>query len=116
MAPGTVTDQRKLWMKTFGAAPYRKLVITWERFPRDAVPNSEYTFQVVFYETTNAIRFQYLDGQGDKFDEAIGIEDEFGTRGLQVSRNANFDISSNAIEFRPLLPGPAMKLRRHDRP
>jgi len=76
---------------TFGSAPNRELVLEWRQFPvRAGGVSSTVTFQVVLFENTGDILFQYqtLRGTGsDGSSATIGLEFNDGYSGTLVSYN-----------------------------
>ncbi|MBS4012798.1 MAG: hypothetical protein KGZ97_03415 [Bacteroidetes bacterium] len=64
---------------TGGVAPNRHFVVEFNNVPRFGGTESV-TFQVVFYETTNYITFNYLNV--DMLPNALGIENIDGTAGM----------------------------------
>ncbi len=72
--------------QVLGTAPNRSLVVEWAGVPLKGT-NAMQSFQVILYETSNAIRFQYPDTrQGDDGDlhaAVVGIENAAGTLGLR---------------------------------
>jgi VCBS repeat-containing protein len=89
-----------------GTAPNRQFIIQWQDIPHynntDAI-----TFQVIFYETSNELLFQYedVDFGTPNFDwgasATIGIKGENPT-GLQYLYNAPVLTNSTAIRFMPV--------------
>jgi hypothetical protein len=62
-----------------GAAPERRVVVEYNQIP-DLGGGSPKTFEVIFYEHDNAIRFQYLVGPNEP--EGFGIESPDESLGL----------------------------------
>jgi PKD repeat protein len=78
---GTIRYQTK------GSAPNRTLVVEWSGVPLYGDPiTATQSVQVVLYEGSNRIRFQYPNTRsetwGDLRDSTVGIENEAGTIGL----------------------------------
>jgi PKD repeat protein len=61
-----------------------RVIIEFKDVPRLGSPESSYTFQVVMTPNGN-ITFQYLHMVGDVCNATVGIEDPWGTDGLQVT-------------------------------
>ncbi len=76
---------------TFGSSPNREFVVEWRQFPiRASGVSSSVTFQVVLFESTGDILFQYqtLRGTGsDGSSATIGLEYNDGYSGTLVSYN-----------------------------
>jgi uncharacterized repeat protein (TIGR01451 family) len=76
-----------IWGETFGSAPNRYAVITFVL--TDTVPGTTapYEYQMILYEHDGTIKCQYenMDGSvnGDGRSATIGLEDRYGTRGVQ---------------------------------
>ena len=78
-----LNHDRKIFYRTVGTAPYRKLIVAWLAVRKDSNALVEYTFEIVLHETTNLIVFNYNSitgsGAGVGLNEAtIGIENTFG--------------------------------------
>jgi subtilisin family serine protease len=88
--------------QTFGAAPRRQFVIEYNSIP-DYVFGNNKTFEVIFTEGTNAIRFQYLVAPNAPF--GFGIESPDQTMGMGNAGMGDLFISpllvrnNYAIEF-----------------
>ncbi|MFM2183508.1 MAG: hypothetical protein RJB61_1802, partial [Actinomycetota bacterium] len=82
--------------KTFGAAPERTFVISWENVPHYSVAGSAVTFQVAFDEATQSVSFNYLDpvfgsATYDRGASAtVGVESPTALYGTQVGFNRTF--------------------------
>lgn len=80
--------------KVVGASPNRTFVATWLDVPHYNVAGSALSFQIVLEEATGAIVLQYLDAIAGSvtYDRGasatVGVEDEFGLAGTQVSYNS----------------------------
>jgi len=111
----TITTQ-PVRAEMYGTAPNRYYVIEWYQAHNKVDPLSELTFEVILYETSNRIVFQYntlLGRNSDGASATIGIEyyvDPFasGSRTLQdyvgklYSYNqANTLLAGEVIEFDP---------------
>ena len=98
---------RGVWWGIFGTAPNRQLVIEWYRVPSNDFRTETYSFEVILYESTDRIKFQYLDvDSGTNHDlgasATVGIENFDGTEGIQYSFNGSTMLSNKlAIEFIP---------------
>jgi hypothetical protein len=103
-APGTDA----VYYQVLGTAPQRQFVVQWNSaFPLNA--SSGVTFQVVLYEGSNQIRFQYLSvGSGGNGNQAtVGIRDAGGqpnNRQIQWSYNAPVLANGEAILFQGGVP------------
>ncbi|MBN1874990.1 MAG: hypothetical protein JXA33_12225 [Anaerolineae bacterium] len=70
--------------QTFGTAPARYLVVEWNGVPLYGSTGGQ-TFQVLIFESTNHIKFQYStarSGDGDRYYGTVGIENVDGMIGL----------------------------------
>lgn len=106
--PSASPDARIL-ADTYGAPGSRKFVIEWYRIPRHLSPGSdptELSFEIILYEGTGEIRYQYktLMGPGTGGDSAsIGLEYADGLAGVQVALNQPGAVKENsAIRFLPV--------------
>ncbi|HUT16364.1 MAG TPA: hypothetical protein VMY98_08985 [Anaerolineae bacterium] len=92
-----------LYYRTFGTAPNRFLVVEWYRVGHYDDRNPAMTFEVILYEGSNDIAFQYLsmDGhnRGDGRGATIGIENQDGRIGLGVSYNQRWVRDGAAVHF-----------------
>jgi uncharacterized repeat protein (TIGR02543 family) len=92
---------------TGGSAPYRYFVVEYNNI-RNYGSELAQTFEVVFYETTNRIVFQYLVVASTP--SSIGIENANGTIGMgnggsdDLFINPNIVTSNSAIEFAVPIP------------
>jgi subtilisin family serine protease len=89
---------------TFGTSPNRELVLEWRQVPiRASGFSSSVTFQIVLFENTGDILFQYqtLRGTGsDGSSATIGLEYNDGYSGTQVSYNRSGAVQAGqAIHF-----------------
>ena len=77
----------KVHFWTFGSAPDRYLVVEWMQVPLFYSSSHTQTFQLILYEGSNDIKFQYPDTRqgeyGDRRSGTVGIENEDGTIGLE---------------------------------
>ena len=73
--------------RTFGSSPNRYLVVEWSGVPLYYRPAEAQTFQVILYEGSNDIKFQYPNNRqgeyGDTRSATVGIENADGTIGLE---------------------------------
>jgi len=110
--------QSALYYETLGAAPNRRFVVQWQDIPLAMDPASRLTFEVVLFEESNEIQFQYFsmqDGTGITGSgpasgslASIGIENADGSRGKEISFNLDgavtegsafgFTLGGNAFE------------------
>ena len=91
---------------TEGDPPNRKLVVSWLGVPPFYAPNSQLTFQVVLFEGTQDILFQYADVKPDDLtygagrSATIGIENFCGTHATKYSYNGSLPLANGqAILF-----------------
>ncbi|MCD6518952.1 MAG: S8 family serine peptidase [Anaerolineae bacterium] len=82
LRPGA--ESGKVYMATFGQEPNRYAVIEWHQvYPYgESLPQ---TFEVILYEGTNRILFQYLKMTGDRglgSSATVGIENQDGSKGV----------------------------------
>lgn len=83
--------------QTFGTAPNRYLVIEYNSIP-DCCPSGDYkTFEVIFYETSNRIKFQYLTAPNDD-PNGFGIESPDETMGMGNAGVDSLFISPAAVK------------------
>jgi len=96
-----------VWSGISGTAPNRQLVVEWYQVPSFEYGTEMYSFEVILYESTDRIKFQYLDvDSGTSHDlgasATVGIENFDGTEGVQYSFNGSEPLSNGlAIEFIP---------------
>ena len=97
-----------------GEAPNRQLVVVWTNYRHHnnnvSSDDKSVTFQVILYEGTNEIKFQYQDvytGNSD-YDygasTTIGLKHPSGLSGEQVSYYGSMLSNGKAILFTPKLP------------
>jgi uncharacterized repeat protein (TIGR01451 family) len=115
-----------IYYKTLGVSPNRQFVVQWNDTQHFHDSSSGATFEVIIYEGTNNIVFQYKDVSfGTVTDSTsndrppyenggsatVGIEDPTGRIGLQYSYNQQVITSSLAILFKfPQVSGTNMHL------
>ena len=78
-----------IYMATFGRAPNRYAVIEWHNVTFYGQSERQ-TFEVILYEGSNSIVFQYLDINGSRgmgSSATVGIENQDGTEGIQYLFN-----------------------------
>jgi len=96
-------DTGNVYVKTVGTAPYRQFVIEWHDRPHYSNVGSG-TFELVLYETTHNIKYQYLDTLfgNASYDygasATAGIRQQ-GTNYLQYSYNQPVLVDNLAICF-----------------
>ncbi|MBN2005450.1 MAG: hypothetical protein JXA21_18980 [Anaerolineae bacterium] len=87
--------------QVLGTAPNRSLVVEWAGVPLKGT-NALQSFQVILYETSNNIRFQYPDtrqgADGDLHAAVVGIENADGALGLRYP-NAIPATQTLALQF-----------------
>ena len=89
--------------RLLGSAPDRFLVVEWNGVGHYSDFVHPMTFQAVFFEGSNDIKFQYQsmagNSRGDASSATIGIENQHGTDGLNVSCNAGWLLDGAAVLF-----------------
>jgi hypothetical protein len=102
-----LSGDRGVWWGIVGTAPNRQLVIEWAEVGSHEFGTETYSFEVILYESTDRIKFQYKDvDSGTNHDygasATVGIENFDGTKGIQYSFNGGRPLSNGlAIEFIP---------------
>ena len=101
-----LTGDRGVWWGMTGTPPNRQLVIEWYQVPSWDHKTEEYSFEVILYESTNKIKFQYSNVvSGTDYDKGsfatVGVENFDGTSGSQFSYNTPSLSNGLAIEFTP---------------
>ena len=102
-----LSGDRSVWWSISGTAPNRQLVIEWRQVPSHEYLTETYSFEVILYESTDRIKFQYADvdyGTSHDFGASatVGIENKDGTKGVQFAYNGSTFLSNGmAIEFIP---------------
>ena len=90
--------------QTFDSAPNRYLVVEWNNVGRYDDFDHPMTFEAIFYEGSNDIKFQYLavsaNSQGSGTSATIGLENANGTAGIQYGYNQAVVRDGLAILFR----------------
>lgn len=99
-----------VYADTVGTAPNRQMVVEWYHVPIQAVSSSSaVTFEVVFFEGSNHILFQYktLRGTGsDGSSATVGLEYNDGHTGVQYAYNQKGAVAEKqAILFVPRAVG-----------
>ncbi len=96
-----------VYYKTLGTAPYRRFVIEWHDRPHYSYPSGvgDATLELILYETTNNLKFQYQDVVFGYADWDQGASATVGIRGdgdsyLQYSHNQPALDGGLAICFR----------------
>jgi len=83
--------------KTFGTAPNRYFVVEFDSIP-DYGPNPPYkTFEIILYEKSGSIKFQYLS-VGDDDPYGFGIESPDETMGMGNGGSDDLFISPELVE------------------
>jgi len=114
-----LTGERGVWWGIFGTAPNRQFVIEWRQVPSFQYATETYSFEVILYESTDRIKFQYLDvDSGTSHDSGssatVGVENFDGTKGVQYSFNGSSPLSNGlAIEFIPQTLQSSLTVVRH---
>lgn len=97
----------KLRHQTLGTSPNRRLIIQWHNVNEYAVTGTNvFTFQVILYEGSNDIRFQYQDVVVGSVDydygkaATVGLENAAGTIGSKYSFAEPKLANGQAILFR----------------
>jgi hypothetical protein len=96
------------YYKTFGTAPNRYFVVEYKDVYIYGNYNSTGTFEVILYEGSNLVKYQYQDvnfGSSDYnygMSATIGIESSGGTLGTQYSCNEVSLTNNQGICFYPL--------------
>lgn len=100
--PGTTGKVR---VGTVGAAPNRKVVISWVGVAQRYSLSTLYTFQAILCEGSNDIIFQYQNvapasyAYGSAAQATIGIENETGAQACVFSVNSRSVSNGTAIRF-----------------
>lgn len=81
--------------QTFGSAPNRYLVIEYNNIPNYGGGNNK-TFEVIFYENSSKIKFQYLIAPDDPY--GFGIESPDETMGMGNAGVDSLFISPTVVE------------------
>ncbi|MGM0400694.1 MAG: S8 family serine peptidase [Chloroflexota bacterium] len=74
-----------VYFMTSGQEPTRYAVVQWDAVDVYGTEESQ-TFQVILYEETNSVVFQYLDMTGERgsgSEATVGLENKQGTKGVQ---------------------------------
>jgi len=88
-----------------GSAPNRTMTISWNGINHINAQSGTATFQVILYETSNKIKFQYqdVDFGNATYDggasATVGIENSAGSYGLKFSYNTSSLSASYAIQI-----------------
>jgi len=102
------SDTGDVYWEVQGAAPNRVAIVEWYNRPHYSNVGSA-TFEVLLYETTNEIRFQYADvdfgnaSYNNGAGATVGINRD-ATAALQVSFNQPVIQNGQAILFAPTTP------------
>lgn len=107
LKPGT---DGQIYTEVSGSEPNRIFTIAFRKFTSNPAPNDEYNFEVSLYESSNDIKFQYLNRYNDTFTDGslalVGIQD-IRVGGIQASRNSS---------IRGLAPGGRVFVFQYNRP
>ena len=83
-----------VFSETRGVAPYRRFIVQWNRVARfddpaiDVLVYPEDTFQVILYETANAVEFRYgALNSTTPWTATVGLENSTGTLATQVPQS-----------------------------
>jgi uncharacterized repeat protein (TIGR01451 family) len=91
-----------IWLETFGSAPNRYAVITFVLEDKNVPATAPYRYQMILYEHGGKIKCQYenMSGSisGDGRSATIGVEDRFGTSGVQYFYNRSQDPIIGPVE------------------
>ncbi len=106
-----LTGNDGVWWAIQGTAPNRQLVVEWFNVPSwDNSPTNpeQYRFEVILYETSNLIKFQYQNVvSGTEYDSGalatVGVENFSGTGASQFSDYSPSLSNGVAIEFIPII-------------
>jgi subtilisin family serine protease len=111
----TASSGGSVYRAVLGSAPNRQVVIQYQdvqRFIRDTFPydiTANLTFEVILYETSNEILFQYKTISGDGADgssASIGIEYNNGRDGREYAYNRSGALTPGlALKFAPYPTG-----------
>ncbi len=100
-----------LYQETLGKAPHRRYILEWDHVPiaGNDIAYSSLTFEVIFYEGSNNILFQYqtLIGKGaDGSGATIGVQYDDGRSGREYSYDEAGAVSpGQALLFVPYATG-----------
>jgi hypothetical protein len=84
-----------------GISPYRQLVVEWVNVPSYNFPAQTYSFEAILYESTDKIKFQYLNVPDGGAFSTVGVENFDGTSGAQFSYNTISVAPGVVIQFSP---------------
>jgi len=96
----------KIYYEVRGTAPERRIIVQWDDVWHNLSLNESIDFQVVLYETSNEIRFQYQDVDFGSYlvdqgaSATVGIQ-ESSLRGVQYSYNTASLSNGLALRFSP---------------
>ena len=91
-----------IYYETQGISPNRKFIVEWYKVPHISEDGSTFTYELVLSEKDSSISFQYLEMAGflgDGNTATIGIENELGTDGLEISYNTPYVHDGLAVEI-----------------
>jgi hypothetical protein len=97
-----------MWYDVTGTAPNRTLIIEWRDIASHEQGTEAYKFEVIFYETSNEIRFQYedvLESTSHDFGNksTVGVEHPTSLQAEQFSFNSPDLSDGQAILFTPFV-------------
>ena len=105
-------DNGGVWVGTSGAAPTRRVVVSWVDVPLRLPGGPRLTFQAALEEGTQTILFQYLEVQPDRSAGAarqatVGLENETGLVAARYTHNGAPELLANnqSIRFVPSTGG-----------
>ncbi len=96
-----VTSSDHLVYELRGDAPGRELVVTWDQVESNFNSSDSYTFQMILSETSHFIKFQYDSIVGVNSRATLGIENDSGKVGLEVSRLTDYVKDDLAVLISP---------------
>ncbi len=76
-----------------------RFIVSWVSWPYYPDPTDPHDFQVILYGNTGKIVTQYQNCDNWQSDVTVGIENETGTDGLQVTYNVSYLHNDLAIKF-----------------
>ncbi len=102
------SDTGDVYWEVQGTAPNRMLIVEWYNRPHFSNTGSA-TFEVILYETSNEIKFQYLDTDFGSATYNFGVTATAGinkdaTTALQYSYNQAVLTNNKAIRIYPVVP------------
>jgi hypothetical protein len=101
LVPGSSTTIRSA---VIGTAPNRHYTIEWGHWSVASIVGSDVTFQIKFFESSNAIEFEYcaITGGDASAHATIGLENTSGSAGIQFAYNMAAAVSTGtSLRFAP---------------